>query len=254
MKSAYDFRRTGLTTHLPAARGFTLIELLVVIAIIAILASMLLPALAKSKGRAQRTKCLSNQKQIGVAYQLYVDDNTGNYPVHPSWSTVGGKLGVLSYYDSNRYGWTNRPLSLYLNADQVFQCPNDKGDSYFAPSEFLYQGKLVRTCFEAYGTSYLVQWVGDNFRVKNVTGDSLNSASKPLKESAVVKATNKILQGDWPWHGNRPLYDSRTQWHRGGKRSYNMLFADGHAEFFTFPDQVKDWVSSPAPDPNYLWW
>jgi prepilin-type N-terminal cleavage/methylation domain-containing protein len=57
--------------------GFTLIELLVVIAVIAILAAILLPALARSKQQAQMIKCLSNHKQLALAWKMYADDNNG---------------------------------------------------------------------------------------------------------------------------------------------------------------------------------
>src|SRR3954452_14648311 len=70
----------------PSRHGFTLIELLVVIAVITILASFLFPAFAQARDAARRANCLSNLKQIALAYQMYVQDND---EALPSWYIAG---------------------------------------------------------------------------------------------------------------------------------------------------------------------
>ncbi len=74
-------------------RAFTLVELLVVITVIAILVALLLPALTRAKEHALMSKCLSNMRQIGLAVELYKQDNNHRYPIESGNDRVSFRLG-----------------------------------------------------------------------------------------------------------------------------------------------------------------
>jgi prepilin-type N-terminal cleavage/methylation domain-containing protein len=114
-------------------RAFTLIELLVVIAIIAILASLLLPALARAKTQATNIKCINNLKQIGLAIRMHADDNEGRYPIADQNLPPSNVFPI-----SSNVPLINVVVSNYVGgAMRVFQCPNDN-----------------RNYFQTHGTSY----------------------------------------------------------------------------------------------------
>jgi prepilin-type N-terminal cleavage/methylation domain-containing protein/prepilin-type processing-associated H-X9-DG protein len=100
-------------------RAFTLVELLVVLAIIAMLASLLLPALGRAKEEARATVCLGNLHQIGIALQVYVSENNNKMPVMRDVSTVAAIAAT------NTLPAIGQALASQLGNTNVLHCPSD---------------------------------------------------------------------------------------------------------------------------------
>ena len=158
----------SLSANRPS-RGFTLIELLVVIAIIAILAAMLLPALAKAKDKAKMIRCTSNEKQIGLAYQMYAQDNDNFLPVagldyNGNVSPVGWFLQISPYVAR---GTTNAANLSATNS--VVACPSAKIDGVMNPSD------PNQSAYGGYGHNYYYLGYTDSSKIR------LTDISKPVE-------------------------------------------------------------------------
>ncbi len=227
-------------THSEPGNGaFTLIELLAVIAIVGILAVISAVGILKVRDKARQAGCVSNLRQIGAAWHLYLADNNGTFPSFNTYQMYywGGGLGSWGGPAAE-----SRPLFPYLSDPKVFQCPSDVAtggrDAFH---------KLSGNCY-----------VMANSAQRGILnrGPATNRVAISGVYLQLQKPTKTILVFEQPVRSSEPGYRSnptanynRRDWHPGDVS--NILMADGHVE--TFSRAFLDASPHPLNPPGYTW-
>jgi prepilin-type N-terminal cleavage/methylation domain-containing protein len=242
--------------------AFTLIELLVVIAIIAILAAILFPVFARAKESAKQTACLSNARQIGLAFKMYLNDFEDTSPIFYAYNSqpASGQPG---------HKGTELLLLPYTKNKDVFKSPLDNGGPYLANDPGL-TGQAYDTYWKAYGTSYRFgRCMFSTVANESSQNNYLYTDSFVVNESQVeYPADTRIIRSEmFPFFAKeqdpgcaRYGYDcpGQSYFKQWGSTGGSMIFSDGHAKNITSNgafdkarvDPIGHMSGEPSTDPN----
>ncbi|MDH7569620.1 MAG: DUF1559 domain-containing protein [Armatimonadota bacterium] len=214
-------------------RGFTLIEALVVLAVLALLAAVLMPTLARAREQARAGVCQSNLRQIGSAFQLYLQDYDDTYP----------HLNDPSLFMGRKWRW---PLQPYLAlagrrtgpltsqgfVPAVLLCPSDA----VAPVSY------DSTSYAYAAAFYLRPSVTPTDKFFWAAGEAM----EPQHAAAVLHPAQKVLAGEWLSNHQAISSPDLGWWDTRGARNY--LFADGHVRLLP-AGRIRS-ARDGLPDPN----